>query len=69
MEEPEIFLERLHGKRVHEDVDDMVVWNESKNGKFSAKSLYLMLEADYPILFPSSCIWDVWVQPKISFFA
>ncbi|RVW21254.1 Zinc transporter ZTP29 [Vitis vinifera] len=63
------FLERLHGKRVLEDVDDMVVWNESKSRKFWAKSLYLALEADCPVLFPSSCIWDVWVQPKISFFA
>ena len=52
-----------------EDVDDMVVWNESKSGKFSAKSLYRALEADCPVLFPSSCIWNVWVQPKISFFA
>ena len=69
VEEAEIFLERLHGKRVLEDVDDMVVWNESKSRKFWAKSLYLALEADCPVLFPSSCIWDVWVQPKISFFA
>ncbi|RVW89825.1 hypothetical protein CK203_034486 [Vitis vinifera] len=26
-------------------------------------------EADCPSSFPSSCIWKVWVQPKISFFA
>ena len=69
VEEAEIFLKRLHGKRVLEDVDDMVVWNESKSGNFSAKSLYLALEVDCPVLFPSSYIWDVWVQPKISFFA
>ena len=52
-----------------EDVDDMVVWTKTKSDNFSAKSLYLALEADCPYLFPSSCIWDVWVQPKISFFA
>ena len=52
-----------------EDVDDMVVWIETKSGKFWAKSLYLALEADYPYLFPSNSIWNVWVQPKISFFA
>ena len=51
------------------DVDDMVVWTETKSGKFSVKSLYLALEADYPFLFPSSSIWNVWVQPNISFFA
>ena len=36
--EGEIFLDRLHGKRVLGDVDDMVVWTETKSGKFSAMS-------------------------------
>ena len=62
-------MERLHGKRVLEDVDDMVSWTETKSEKFSVKSLYFALEAGYPSLFPSSCIWNVNVQPKISFFA
>ena len=51
------------------DVEDMMVWTETKSDKFLAKSLYLALEADCPVLFPSSCIWNVWVQPKISLFA
>ncbi|RVW88905.1 hypothetical protein CK203_045052 [Vitis vinifera] len=69
VEEAKNFLERLHGRSVFEDVEDMVVWNKSKSGKFSTKSLYRTLEADCPILFPYSCIWNGWVQPKISFFA
>ena len=69
VEEAERFLEHLHGKRVLGDVDDMVVWTETKSGKFLVKFLYLALEADCPVLFPSSCIWNGWVQPKISFFA
>ena len=69
MEEAELFLGCLHGKRVIGDEDDKVVWTETKSGIFSAKSLYLALEADCPSSFPSSCIWKVWVQPKISFFA
>ena len=69
MEEAERFLERIHGKRVHRSVDDMVFWTETKSGKFSVKSLYLALEVGCPSLFPSSCIWNVLVQPKISFFA
>ncbi|RVW69033.1 4-hydroxy-tetrahydrodipicolinate reductase 2, chloroplastic [Vitis vinifera] len=69
VEEVERLLERLHEKRVYGDVDDMVLWTEAKSGKFSVKSLYLALEAGCPSLFPSSCIWNVWVQPKISFFA
>ena len=47
----------------------MIVLSETKSGKFLVKSLYLALEAGCPSLFPSSCIWNVWVQPKISFFA
>ena len=61
-------MEQLHGKRVLGDVDDMVSWTETKSGKFSIKSLYFALEAGCPFLFPASCIWNVCVQPKISFF-
>ncbi|RVX07825.1 Retrovirus-related Pol polyprotein from type-1 retrotransposable element R2 [Vitis vinifera] len=68
VEEAERFLEWLHGKRVLGDVDDMVSWIETKSGKFSVKSLNFALEAGCPSLFPSSCIWNVCVQPKISFF-
>ena len=67
--EGEIFLDRLHGKRVLGDVDYMVVWTKTKSDKFSSKFLYLALEADCPVLFPSNCIWNRWVQPKISLFA
>ena len=67
--EVEIFLEHLHGKRVLGDVEDMVSWTETKSGKFLVKSLYFALEAGCPSLFPSSYIWNVNVQPKISFFA
>ena len=59
VEEAERFLERLHGKRVLEDVEDMVSWTETKSGKFSVKSLYFALEAGCPSLFPSSYIWNV----------
>ncbi|RVW80659.1 hypothetical protein CK203_044359 [Vitis vinifera] len=69
VEEAERFLERLQGKRVIEDVEDMVSWTETKSGKFSVKSLYVALEAGGSSLFPSSYIWNVNVQPKISFFA
>ena len=69
MEEAKSFLGRLHEKRVCGDVEDMVFWTETKSGKFLVKSLYYALESGKPSLFPSSCIWNMWVQPKISFFA
>ena len=68
VEKTERFLERIHGKKVLGDVEDMVFWIKTKSGKFLVKSLYLALEAGCPSLFPSTCIWNVWVQPKISFF-
>ncbi|KAJ9684352.1 hypothetical protein PVL29_016699 [Vitis rotundifolia] len=69
VEEVERFLGRLHGKRILENEEDMVSWTETKSGKFSVKSLYCALEAGGSSLFPSSYIWHVNVQPKISFFA
>ena len=68
VEKTERFLERIHGKKVLGDVEDMVFWIKTKSGKFLVKSLYFALEAGCPSLFPSTCIWNVWVQPMISFF-
>ena len=65
----ESFLVRLNGKRVCGDVENMVFWNKTKSGKFLVKSLYYALELGSSSSFPSSCIWNVWVQLKISFFA
>ena len=62
-------MERIQSKRVHEDVEDTVSWTETKSGKFSVKSLFIALESGGSSLFPSSFIWNVNVQPKISFFA
>ncbi|RVX15731.1 Twinkle-like protein, chloroplastic/mitochondrial [Vitis vinifera] len=69
IEEAERFMERIQSKRVYEDVEDTVSWTETKSGKFSVKSLFIALEAGGSSLFPSSFIWNVNVQPKISFFA
>ena len=48
--------------------DDRVIWRETKCGKFSVKSLYKSLVSGHPVSFPSSAIWKVWVQPRVSFF-
>ena len=45
------------------------VVDQTKNGKFSVKYLYNALELGDSSSFPSNCIWNVWVQPEISFFA
>ena len=51
MEEAESFLEQLPGKRVRRDVEDMVLWTETKSGKFPVKSLYYALKATTLIFF------------------
>ena len=45
-----------------------MIWRETKCGKFSVKSLYKSLVSGHPVSFPSSAIWKVWVQPRVSFF-
>ena len=49
-------------------VDDRVIWRETNCGKFSVKSLYKSLVSGHPTSFPSSAIWKVSVQPRVSFF-
>ena len=34
------FLLRLQDKKVNEEVEDKVIWLDTKNGSFSMKSLY-----------------------------
>ncbi|RVW53546.1 hypothetical protein CK203_092382 [Vitis vinifera] len=62
------FFLGLHGKRVQQVVEDRVLWRETKCGKFSVKSLYKSLVLGSPVSFPSSAIWKVYVQPRMSFF-
>ena len=62
------FLLSLNGKSVLRDVEDRVLWIETKCGKFSIKSLYKALVSSPPVFFPSNVIWKACVQPKVSFF-
>ena len=62
------FLLGLNGKSVLRDVEDKVLWIETKCGKFSIKSLYKALVSSPPVSFPSNVIWKACVQPKVSFF-
>ncbi|RVW53588.1 hypothetical protein CK203_068938 [Vitis vinifera] len=55
-------------KRIQLAVDDRVIWRETKCGKFSVKSLYKSLVSGHPASFPSSAIWKVSVQPRVSSF-
>ena len=65
----ERFLVTLQGKRVIVDLEDKVLWKETKDGKFSVKSLYGALELRIAVLFPRSIIWSPYVPTKVGFFA
>ena len=65
----ERFLARLQVKVVDEDKEDKVCWVETKSEIFSVKSLYASLETGGAVQFPTSVVWNAWVQPKASFFA
>ena len=69
MDEVENLLGSLCEERVMLDEEDRVRWSVSKDGKFSVKSLYKVLEPNSSMCFPMKTIWNSWVQPKMSFFA
>ena len=54
---------------VEEGKEDKVCWVETKSGTFSVKSLYASLEIGRVVQFHSSVVWNVWVPPKVCYFA
>ncbi|KAJ9691054.1 hypothetical protein PVL29_013294 [Vitis rotundifolia] len=65
----ERLLQKIHTFRVQGEEEDSVIWTASKDGVFSIKSLYSMLEEGGSSLFPSKSIWRVRVPTKVAFFA
>ena len=49
--------------------EDRLVWEGSKYGVFSVRSLYIVLEQGGEKTFPAKAIWNPWVPPKVCFFA
>ncbi|RVW92939.1 Transposon TX1 uncharacterized 149 kDa protein [Vitis vinifera] len=68
MEEVGRLLCYLEGKMVRVGEEDRVSWVKSKDGVFSIKSLYKVLQSASSALFPSKIIWRSCAQPKIIFF-
>ena len=59
----------LQGKRLIVGMEDKVLWNASKNGIFSVKSLYNTLDSGGAVPFPWRIIWSPCVLTKVGFFA
>ncbi|RVW19551.1 putative ribonuclease H protein [Vitis vinifera] len=61
-------LSFLQGKRLFVRMEDRVLWNASKNGFFSVKSLYNTLDSSGAVPFPWRIIWSPCVPTKVGFF-
>ena len=55
----ERFLLKIQGKGLISRLEDRVLWKETKDGKFSIKSLYSAFELRYAVSFLRSIIWSL----------
>ena len=69
MEDVQIFLHSLQGKRVILDQEDVLLMKNVKDGRFSVKHFYLILTTGQESLFPYCFVWNSWVPTKVGFFA
>ncbi|RVW67933.1 hypothetical protein CK203_064387 [Vitis vinifera] len=69
VEEVESFLLIIQGKRLNADLEDWMVWKETKEGIFSVKSCFNSLDHSSAVLFPWRIIWSSFVPTKVGFFA
>ncbi|RVW56296.1 Argininosuccinate lyase, chloroplastic [Vitis vinifera] len=58
VEKVERFLSSIQGKRLNADVEDRMVWKETKNEIFTVKSLYNSLVYSCAVPFPWNIIWS-----------
>ena len=58
MEEVQIFLQVLQGKRVIMDQEDALLMKDVKDGHFSVKHFYLLLATVQESLFPFCFVWN-----------
>ena len=68
-EEVERLFFTIQGKRLDTNLEDKVLWKETKDGNFSVKSLYSALDYRSAVRLPKSIIWSPRVPTKVGFFA
>ena len=69
VEEVERLLETIQGRRLNFNLEDRVLWKETKDENFFVKCLYSALDSRSAVQFPKSIIWSPCVPTKASFFA
>ena len=64
----ERLLLTIQGRKFNPNLEDRVLWKETKDGIFSVKSLYSALDSRSVVQFPNSIIWSPCVPTKVGFF-
>ncbi|RVX11584.1 LINE-1 retrotransposable element ORF2 protein [Vitis vinifera] len=67
--EVERLLLIIRGRRLNPLLEDCLLWKETKDGIFSVKSLYGILDSRRGVQFPINIIWNPCVPTKVCFFA
>ena len=68
VEEVQRFLQVIQVKRVHPNQEDLMLLKETKDGRFSMKRFYGVLDHSVAVLFSHSIIWNSWIPTKVGFF-
>ena len=68
VEEVERLLLTIRGRRLNPNLEDRVLWKETKDGIFSINSIYNALVSRNVVQFPNSIIWSPCVPTKVGFF-
>ena len=69
LEEVQIFLQVIQGKRVISNKEDALLVKDIKGGRFFVKFFYLQLAPVRDSLFLFRFVWNPWVPTKVGFFA
>ena len=59
VEEAKRLLVTIQGRRLNPNLEDRVLWKETKDRIFSIKSLYSALDSRSVVQFPNSIIWSL----------
>ena len=59
----------IWGRRLNPLLEDSLLWKETKDGIFSVKSLYSILDSRRGVQFPINIIWNPCVPTKVCLFA
>ena len=69
LEEVQGFLGTVNSQSISPNLSDRIWWKEAKNGSFSVKTCFDLLEGGIQQSVPIKMLWDPIVPTKVGFFA